>query len=188
MLMMTSRDCELGTWLLVRLCLIPRTTVTSLIASKNTRCKTHLLCVNLGVPFWTREKTHKLRERWSTRLSVFLRNTRWRHGRSRGETKYRHFAVESEGIIFVPRYFFISTRLSRFCKKSHEFTTLIHMHIPLHKANFSIHTITTWFRGEIWHNTFQKYWVSSSVCLPYFSDRTVWYLFKLFITRTFGQC
>ena len=46
------------------LCLIPRMTVTSLIASKNTRCKTHPLCVNLGVPFWTREKTHKLRTRW----------------------------------------------------------------------------------------------------------------------------
>ena len=46
------------------LCLIPRTTVTSLSASKNTCCKTHPLCVNPGVPFWTCEKTHKLRARW----------------------------------------------------------------------------------------------------------------------------
>ena len=33
------------------LCLIPRTTVTSLITPKDTRCKTHPLCVNPGVPF-----------------------------------------------------------------------------------------------------------------------------------------
>ena len=33
------------------LCLIPRTTVTSLSAPKDTRCKTHPLCVNPGVPF-----------------------------------------------------------------------------------------------------------------------------------------
>ena len=51
-----------------------RTTVTSLSVPKNTRCKTHSLCVNPGVPFWTCEKTQ--------------RNTRWRHGRSLGETKY----------------------------------------------------------------------------------------------------
>ena len=37
------------------LCLIQRTTVTSLTAPKDTRCKTHLLCVNPGVPFWTRK-------------------------------------------------------------------------------------------------------------------------------------
>ena len=54
-------------WLI--LCLIPRTTVTSLIASKNTRCKTHPLCVNLGVPFWTRKKTHKLHTRWQASSS-----------------------------------------------------------------------------------------------------------------------
>ena len=55
-------------WFYLILCLIPRMTVTSLIASKNTRCKTHPSCVNLCVPFWTREKTCT---------------------RSRGETKYR---------------------------------------------------------------------------------------------------
>ena len=33
------------------LCLIPRTTVTSLSAPKDTLCKTHPLCVNPGVPF-----------------------------------------------------------------------------------------------------------------------------------------
>ena len=27
-------------------------------------CKTHPLCVNLSVPFWTCEKTHKLHARW----------------------------------------------------------------------------------------------------------------------------
>ena len=51
------------------LCLIPRTTVTSLIASKNTRCKMHPLCVNVGVPFWTREKTHMLHARWQASSS-----------------------------------------------------------------------------------------------------------------------
>ena len=45
------------------LCLIPRMTVTSLIALQDTRCKTHPVCVNPGVPFWTREKTHKFRAR-----------------------------------------------------------------------------------------------------------------------------
>ena len=40
------------------LCLIPRTTVTLLNAHKDTCCKTHPLCVNHGVPFWTCEKTH----------------------------------------------------------------------------------------------------------------------------------
>ena len=33
------------------LCLIMRTTVTSLSTPNDTRCKTHPLCVNLGVPF-----------------------------------------------------------------------------------------------------------------------------------------
>ena len=47
------------------LCLIPRTTVTSLSTSKETRCKT----VIPGVPFWTREKTHKLRARWQASSS-----------------------------------------------------------------------------------------------------------------------
>ena len=42
-------------------------------------------CFNPGVPFWTREKTH-LVVRAIT--SIFDRNTRWRHGRSQGETKY----------------------------------------------------------------------------------------------------
>ena len=46
------------------LCLIPRTTVTSLSVPKDTRCKTHPLRVNSGVPFWTCEKSHKLRARW----------------------------------------------------------------------------------------------------------------------------
>ena len=51
------------------LCLIPRTTVTSLIAPKDTRCKTHPYCINHGVPLWTRETTHKLRARWQASLS-----------------------------------------------------------------------------------------------------------------------
>ena len=33
------------------LCLTPRTTVTSLSMPKDTRCKTHPLCVNPGFPF-----------------------------------------------------------------------------------------------------------------------------------------
>ena len=33
--------------------LIQRTTVTSLSAPKDTRCKIHPLCINPGVPFWT---------------------------------------------------------------------------------------------------------------------------------------
>ena len=65
------------------LCLIPRSTMTSLSAPKDTHCKAHTLYVNPGVPFRTREKTHNTRDN-----NVFLRNTRWRHGRSRGETKY----------------------------------------------------------------------------------------------------
>ena len=68
------------------LCLIQRTTVTSLIAPKDTRCNTHPLCVNLGVPFlnaW--ENTQVAR----AMTSVFVWNTRWCHGHSRGETKYR---------------------------------------------------------------------------------------------------
>ena len=81
----TCRSTLVKSFLCLLLCLIPRTTVMSLIALKDTRCKTHPLCVNPGVPFWTREKTHKLRARYS---SIFVQNTRWRHGRSRGETKY----------------------------------------------------------------------------------------------------
>ena len=63
------------------LCLISRTTVTSLRASNDKRCKTHYLCVNPGIPFWTLEKTRVI-------TSVLLCITRWRHSRSRGETKY----------------------------------------------------------------------------------------------------
>ena len=59
-------------------CLIPRQTVTSLIASKNTRCKAHPLCVNLDVPFWTREKTHKLRTRWQASSSRYALTSRSR--------------------------------------------------------------------------------------------------------------
>ena len=51
------------------LCLIPRMTVTSPSAPKDTRCKSHPLCVNPGVPFWMREKTHKLRARWQASSS-----------------------------------------------------------------------------------------------------------------------
>ena len=36
---------------------------------KDTRCKTRPLCVKPGVPFWTREKTHKLRARWQASSS-----------------------------------------------------------------------------------------------------------------------
>ena len=38
-------------------CLIPRTTVTSLSAPRDKRCKTHPLCVHPGVPFERRRKT-----------------------------------------------------------------------------------------------------------------------------------
>ena len=62
------------------LCLIPRTTVTSLSAPKDTCCKTHPLCVNHGVPFWMCEKTHKLRMRWQASLTSRLFSS---------ETKYR---------------------------------------------------------------------------------------------------
>ena len=46
------------------LCFIPRTTVTSLGAPKEIRCKTHPLGVNPGILFWTREITHMLRARY----------------------------------------------------------------------------------------------------------------------------
>ena len=42
------------------------------------------------VPFWTREKTHKFSRAMT---SVFLQNTRWHHGRSRGETKYSMITI-----------------------------------------------------------------------------------------------
>ena len=67
------------------LCLIPRTSVTSLIMSMNTRCKTHPLCVNLCSKFLF----ERMRKHTCAMTIVFLRNTRWRHGRSRGVTKYR---------------------------------------------------------------------------------------------------
>ena len=56
------------------LSLIPRTTVTSLSAPKDTRCKTHPLSVNPGVPFWTREKLHKLYAWWHPSSSEYTRN------------------------------------------------------------------------------------------------------------------
>ena len=40
---------------LVLLCLISRTTVTSLTASKDKRCQTQHLCASPGIPFWTCE-------------------------------------------------------------------------------------------------------------------------------------
>ena len=55
--------------ILAILCLILRTTVTSLSAHRDTRGKTHALCVDPGVPFWTRETTHKLRTRWQASSS-----------------------------------------------------------------------------------------------------------------------
>ena len=66
--------------------LIPRTTVTSLSSPKDTRCKTHHICVNAGVPFWTRDKTHKLRARWKASLSGIRADVTV--VRTRGETKY----------------------------------------------------------------------------------------------------
>ena len=60
------------------LCLIPRTTVTSLSAPKNTHCKTHPVCVNPGVLF--------LNVWESTQVTRAM--TR-HHCRYRGETKYR---------------------------------------------------------------------------------------------------
>ena len=57
------------------LCLIPRTTVTSLSAPKEKCCKMHPLSVNTGILFYTCEIT--------------IWNTRWCHGRSHGGTKYR---------------------------------------------------------------------------------------------------
>ena len=70
------------------LCLIPRTTVTSLSTPKDTRCKTHhfmrqSLCSFLNA----RENTQIAR----AMTSVFLRNTRWRHSRSWCGTKYSSF-------------------------------------------------------------------------------------------------
>ena len=66
------------------LCLILRTTVTSLSVSKDIRCKKHPSWANPEILFWTREKTHVLR--------CYVRDIkhipRWRHGCSRGETKY----------------------------------------------------------------------------------------------------
>ena len=56
----------------------------------DTRCKTHRLCVNPGVPFWTREKTHKLRARWQASTYAMHADG---HGRSRGETKYNQVAL-----------------------------------------------------------------------------------------------
>ena len=47
-------------------------TVTSLSASKNTCCKTHPLCINPCVPFWTCEKTHKLRAQWHADVTVVV--------------------------------------------------------------------------------------------------------------------
>ena len=41
-------ECHLSFWFI--LCLIPRTTVTSLSEPKDTRCKTYPLCINPGVP------------------------------------------------------------------------------------------------------------------------------------------
>ena len=52
------------------LCLIPRTIVTSLSASKDTRYKTHSLCAIPGVPFWMCQETHKFRARWQASSSV----------------------------------------------------------------------------------------------------------------------
>ena len=68
------------------LCLIPRTTVTSLIASKNTRCMqdTSFMHQSRCSFFNTGENTQVAH----AMTSVFLRNTRWRHGRSQSETKY----------------------------------------------------------------------------------------------------
>ena len=40
-----------------------RTAVTSLSASRYKRCKFNYVCFNLGIPFWTREKTQQLHER-----------------------------------------------------------------------------------------------------------------------------
>ena len=47
----------------------------SLSAFKDTRYKTHPLCVNPGVPFWTREKTHKLCARWQASSSGMRADT-----------------------------------------------------------------------------------------------------------------
>ena len=48
------------------------------------RCKHAAFTRQSGGSFWMREKTHMLR----AIISHFLCKTRWRHGRSRGETKY----------------------------------------------------------------------------------------------------
>ena len=65
----SSSASNFAVYFVAILCLTPRTTVKSLIASKNTGCKTHPLCINLGVPFWTRKKTHKFRTRWQASSS-----------------------------------------------------------------------------------------------------------------------
>ena len=57
------------------LCLIPKTTVTSLMSAPNyLRCKTHPVCLNLWIIFWTCEKRHMLYT--LTIISNFLWNTR----------------------------------------------------------------------------------------------------------------
>ena len=65
------------------LCLIPRTTVTSLSASKDKR----IICASIpGFRLNASENTEVTRATTSE-----LCYTRWRHGRSRGETKYRQY-------------------------------------------------------------------------------------------------
>ena len=68
------------------LCLIPRTTVTSLSTISDTRCKTHPLCVNPGIHSFLNSSENT--QVWRAITNVFLRNTRWRYSRSWVETKY----------------------------------------------------------------------------------------------------
>ena len=67
------------------LCLISRTTVTPLSASKDKRGKTHPLCINPVIPLGTCEKTHIPYAQDNMRLFCTMS---WHHGHSRGETKY----------------------------------------------------------------------------------------------------
>ena len=73
------------------LCLIPRTTMTSLSAPKDTRCKTHPLLSQSCCSFlnaWDNTQVSRAMK------SVLVWNTRWRHGRSRGETKYSSHCIQ----------------------------------------------------------------------------------------------
>ena len=64
-------------------CLLSRTTLTSLSAPKDERCKTHPLCLKHRILF---ECVRKHTQVTLALTDVFYWNTCWRHRRSQGET------------------------------------------------------------------------------------------------------